>query len=150
MTVLFGKASESYVKSSELLAVGVFRLGIVVAEKEALLIGSGRVDVLAGFKCVLVATGGPLVVNVAHCVEVVAFGGKHPVLVGTLRSEGVYARRTYVKELHARKAVLGELCAIENLDCTEKVVFTDPHTYVVNVESVGEVEFAYSTLEAGS
>jgi hypothetical protein len=144
MVSITGKIKKGVLKNSEVHAVGSFNVGILTAEKEATLIGRGRVDLLASRKCIIASSHKPLILGNVYCGSIVAIGSKSPVVIGYLRANKVYARKTYIGKLHASEVVLSELCVIDELEYAERLVFVDPHMYIRKIDEAKNIDYAYN------
>lgn len=147
MVTLTGKIKKEHVEGSEVYAVGSLRVGVLNAEKIAVVVGSGKVELLVSSNCILVSSRRPLIVGYAYCGSALLLGGKSPIVVEYLRSGRVYARKAYIQRLKALESFLGELCAVGEVEVAGKTVFMDPHMYMNTVISLGEVGYAYRIPE---
>ncbi|MEM2025627.1 MAG: hypothetical protein QXW94_04985 [Desulfurococcaceae archaeon] len=146
MVVRIGSVEDVHLKDVDVLVVGLFKVSAVLSEKTAVLIGEGIVNILSSLKCILVSTVGPIVVNQAHCVNLLAVGEKQPVALGFAKAKRVFARKAYIQRLNTREAYLGDLCSIDLLEHADRLIFADPHTYIKRAKSIGEVYYAYETM----
>ena len=144
--LLYGKIRKSFVKGSDVLLVGSIQVNIAVALKSAIVIGTGRIGVLAGENCYIVSQGGPLIIGALHCINALAIGVRHPIVIHDVKSKHFYARRALAKNIKAEKCVLGEMCIVENLASSDELVFADPHVYLKNLGEVKNMEFAYEPV----
>lgn len=147
MGAYVGKLEKGFLAEEEIFAVGFFNVEIAIAKRTALFVGGGRLKALAGENCYLIARGKPILAGSVHCYNLVAVGSASPVVANSVRCRNLYARRFIVSELDAGKAVLGEMCIVENLTRAEKVVFTDPHVYFKKLGFVGESWFTYDICD---
>lgn len=147
MVVFVGNARRGILHEDEVFAVGTFSIDIAVGRRLAMFVGGGRLGVLAGGDCYLISRGKPIIVNSVHCYNLVAVGSRNPILANTIRCKRIYARRLVVDELEASTAVLGEMCVVGNLVKADRLVFTDPHTYLKKHGYIGELIFAYEVRE---
>jgi hypothetical protein len=137
--VSVGRVKGQYIRAKSVLIIGVVVIPLIVADEEVIVTGSGRVGVLASETCVLATSKKPLIVEKAHCANIVALGARAPVVIRELRAVHVYAKKALIGELVAREAVLGELCNVKSLLKASRVIFSDPHVYI---EEIGELEEA--------
>jgi hypothetical protein len=145
--VLFGKLQCPYIRAKRVQILGVLKAIFVVAEEEAVIFGSGRVGILASNNCILFSVKRPLIIGRAHCVNILVFGGKAPVVLKYVKARNIYARRVIIGELEVKEAVLAELCNIETLLRANRVTFVDPHLYIENLGDLGEVNYAYDIVD---
>ena len=143
MAFLAGKVHERFLKDSEVYVLGSMEVGVLVSEKVAVLIGSGKVGLLASNTCIVFSTRKPLAIGSAYCGVALLVGANAPLLVGYLKSNKAFVRKAHVQRLCASEATLSSLCAIDELEVSERTVFTDPHTYVKKVISIGDVSYSY-------
>jgi len=141
--IVFGRLKYPYVKAKRVQVLGALRAVLVVADEEIVVLGSGRVNVLASNNCILLSGKRPLIVERAHCVNILVLGGRAPVVLKYVRARSIYARRAIMGEVEVEKAVLAELCSIETLSKASRIVFVDPHLYFENLGYLGEVMYTY-------
>ena len=145
--VVFGRVKFPYVRARSVQVTGVVVAALIVADEEVIIAGSGRVGVLASNTCVLVSGKRPIIIERAHCVNIVALGTKAPIVLRWVRAARVYARKAIIGELEAREVVLAELCNVKSLLRVSRVVFADPHVYIEDVSELGEVVYSYKLPE---
>lgn len=147
--IVFGRLKCPYIKAKRVQVLGVLRAVLVVADEEIVVLGSGRVNVLASNNCILLSNKRPLIVERAHCVNILVLGERAPVVLKYVRARSIYARRAIMGELEVEKAVLAELCSIETLLRASRVVFVDPHLYIENLGNIGDVKYTYELPDLG-
>lgn len=147
MVVQIGVVKELFLRGSEISIVGSFEISALISDKVAVLLGGGRINVLSSINCVLASSTGPIIVKHIHCVNLLAMGDRHPIIMGYSKANRFYARRSHIQRLTAREAYLGELCSIDEVESVERLVFLDPHTYVKRAGSIGEVLYSYKIAE---
>jgi hypothetical protein len=147
VVVSVGRVKGPYIRAKSAVVIGVVVIPLIVADEEVVVTGSGRVGVLASETCILATSKNPLIVEKAHCANIVALGARAPVVIRDLRAVHVYARKALIGKLVAREVVLGELCNVKSLLKASRVVFSDPHVYI---EEIGELEEAVFNYELPS
>lgn len=139
--VLIGVVKKPMIATSRIAIIGRVSVEILVGES-IVVYGRGRIRVLTGESCVLISSRGPLLVNEAYCRDAILMGGRHPVVVAYIKSRKVYTRRVFVNGLDAEEWIASSMSSIRRVK-TGKAVFIDPHSYMMVVEHLGEIEYGY-------
>lgn len=143
MILVGKKIYEKSLRDREVYVIGIFKIDVLIAYETCVLIGGGRVGLLISDKCILMSMRNPLIIGSVFCRSLVGIGSKYPLILNYVKTRDLYVRKTHIGILEADKAVLGELCVIEELTRAREIVFTDPHTYIHKLDSVGEIVFTY-------
>ena len=144
--VIIGRAKRPYIRARSILVTGVLVTPLVVSDEEVVINGSGKIGVLASKTCVLISGRKPIIIDKAHCINLVALGTKSPVTIKHLKAISIFAKRVLIGELETREAVFAELCGVKQLLRASRVVFSDPHVYIEEIRDLGEVTYNYKLL----
>lgn len=147
MVVTVGKLNKEFLRDREVYVVGLIKAGIIIGDNEVVLLGGGKIDLLASRKCIVATIRKPLIISNAYCNSMITIGSRNPVAVGYLKADKLYARRTYIGRLKVSEANLSELCVIDELEYAEKLTFIDPHLYIRRIGELKDIYYAYKPYQ---
>ncbi|MEM4718044.1 MAG: hypothetical protein QXE81_04710 [Desulfurococcaceae archaeon] len=142
-----GKIKEAIIKDHEVYIYGLFNTQMILGDDKVVLIGGGKSKIVVGKECFIYPMKKTIIIGLAYCSSILSMGSRYAVLINHVVADKVYTKRTYIVELDANHAVLGELSIIERFKAIGNTIFTDPHLYIKDIFKISKVYYAYKIID---
>ncbi|MFZ8792126.1 MAG: hypothetical protein ACO2OS_07680 [Thermosphaera aggregans] len=117
------------VSCGEVMIKGFVDAELIIG-RDVIILGGGKITLLAGENCFLMPVKNPLFVENAHCVNLVSIGGRGHTWISELNARKTYLFKTHVHVLNTVEAWLSRLTSVRTVAKALKIVFTSPHVYI--------------------
>lgn len=130
------------VSCGEIVIKGFVNAELIIG-RDVVILGGGKITLLAGENCFLMPVKNPLLVENAYCMNLVSIGGKGHVWISELNTRKAYLFKTHVQVLNTEEAWLSRLANVKTVSKALKIVFASPHAYIEKLISE-EVNTVYT------
>ncbi len=120
------------VSCGEIVIKGFLDADLIIG-RDVVILGGGRITLLAGENCLLMPIKNPLLVENAYCINLVSIGSRGHVWISELNTRRAYLFKTHVQTLSTEEAWLSRLANVKTVSKASRIVFASPHAYIENI-----------------